>query len=161
MVARKALGSIALSTFPRLSGYPGNGDTGSGMSRDNAETIRLFYEAEPDGKDVLRYLDPAVELYPGIRTPDQDTRYVGHDGWKEFMVDAVGIWEAVEIEPSERFEVTENRILATEARILRGRDGIEIERELPTLFTFRDGLIVRVDGFTDRAEALKAAGLSE
>jgi len=42
-----------------------------------------------------------------------------------------------------------------------GHDGIEIERELPTLYTFRDGLIVRVDGFTDRAEALKAAGLSE
>lgn len=31
-------------------------------------------------------------------------------------------------------------------------------RHRAALFTFRDGLIVRVDGFTDRAEALKAAG---
>jgi ketosteroid isomerase-like protein len=67
----------------------------------------------------------------------------------------------VDIEPSERLEATENRILAIDKWLFRGRDGIEIERELPTLFTFRDGLIVRVDGFTDRAEALKAAGLSE
>jgi len=37
----------------------------------------------------------------------------------------------------------------------------EIERELPTLYTFRDGLIVRIDGFTEKAEALEAAGLSE
>jgi len=131
------------------------------MSPDNLDTLRAFYEAEPDGEDVLQYLDPAVELYPGIRTPDQDTRYVGHDGWKEFMVDAIGIWEAVDIEPSERLEATENRILAIDNWLFRGRDGIEIERELPTLFTFRDGLIVRVDGFTDRAEALKAAGLDQ
>jgi hypothetical protein len=134
---------------------------GSGMSRDNAETIRLFYEAEPDGEDILQYLDPAVELYPGIRTPDQDTRYVGHDGWKEFMVDAIGVWEAVDIEPIERLEATENRILAIDNWRFHGRDGIEIERELPTLFTFRDGLIVRVDGFTHRAEAVISAGLGQ
>ena len=131
------------------------------MSRDNAETIRLFYEAGPDGEDVLQYLDPAVELYPGIRTPDQDTRYVGFDGWREFMDDAIGTWEAVDIEPRERFEATDNRILAIDRWLFRGRDGIEIERELPTLFTFRAGLIVRVDGFIDRAEALKAAGLDQ
>ena len=131
------------------------------MSLDNLDTLRAFYEAEPDGEDVLQYLDPAVELYPGIRAPDQGTRYVGWDGWREFMADAIGSWEAVDIEPSERLEATENRILAIDSWLFRGRDGIEIERELPTLFTFRDGLIVRVDGFTDKAEALDAAGLSE
>jgi hypothetical protein len=131
------------------------------MSRDNAETIRLFYEADPGGEDILQYLDPAVELYPGIRTPDQDTRYVGRDGWREFMAVALGSWEAVDIEPSERLEATEGRILAIDSWLFRGRYGIEIERELPTLFTFRDGLIVRIDGFTDRAEALKAAGLDQ
>jgi hypothetical protein len=34
-------------------------------------------------------------------------------------------------------------------------------RHPAALFTFRDGLIVCVDDLTDRAEALKAAGLSE
>ena len=131
------------------------------MSEENIEVLRLFYEGEPDGEDVLQYLDPAVELYPGIEAPDQGMRYVGWDGWREFMADAIGSWKAVVIEPSERLEATENRILAIDNWLFRGRDGIEIGRELPTLFTFRDGLIVRVDGFTDRAEALKAAGLSE
>ena len=58
-------------------------------------------------------------------------------------------------------EASQNRILAIDHWSWRGRDGIEIERELPTLYTFRDGLVVRVEGFTDRAEALEAAGLSE
>ena len=131
------------------------------MSPNNLDILRAAYEAEPDGEDVLQYLDPAVELYPGIETPDQDTRYVGHDGWKEFMADAIGSWEAVVIEPSERLEATENRILAIDNWLFRGRDGIEIERELPTLYTFRDGLIVRIDGFGLSGETLEAAGLSE
>ena len=43
----------------------------------------------------------------------------------------------------------------------QGRDGIELERELPELFTLREGLIARLDGFTDRKQALEAAGLNE
>ncbi len=129
------------------------------MSRDNADTIRLFYEGDLDSDQIVQYLDPAVELYPGIRTPDQHTRYVGREGWREFVAGAIEVWESVEIEPKELLEATDDRMLAIDLWSFRGRDGIEIERELPTLFSFRNGLIVRIDGFTDRAEALEAAGL--
>ena len=55
-----------------------------------------------------------------------------------------------------------NPLQSIAVRVFRGRDGIEIDRELPrAIFTFRNGLIVRIDGFTDKAEALEAAGLSE
>ena len=148
--------SAGVTALRRIGSGAMTEDTGRAPADETSEE-----RAERFERDALQYLDPAVELYPGIRTPDQDTRYVGHDGWKEFMVDAIGLWEAVDIEPSERHEATENQILAIDNWLFRGRDGIEIERELPTLFTFRDGLIVRVDGFTDRAEALKAAGLPE
>jgi ketosteroid isomerase-like protein len=131
------------------------------MSQENVEILRLFYEAELNSDDVLQYLDPKVELYPGIRTPDQHTRYVGHEGWSEFIAGATEVWESVVIEPKERLKTTDDRILAIDRWLFGGRDGIELERELPTLFTFRNGLIVRIDGFTDTAEALEAAGLSE
>ena len=129
------------------------------MPRDNAETIRLFYEADPDGEDVLQYLDSELELYPGIRAPDQHEQYLGREGWSEFIEGAIGSWESVSIEPEERLEAAGNRILAIDRWRFRGRDGIAIERVLPTLYTFRDGLIVRIDGFTDRDEAREAAGL--
>jgi len=45
--------------------------------------------------------------------------------------------------------------------VLSREGGIEIERELPTLYTVRDGLTVRIDGFIDRADAFEAAGLQE
>ncbi|HEY6654177.1 MAG TPA: nuclear transport factor 2 family protein, partial [Solirubrobacterales bacterium] len=88
------------------------------------------------------------------------TRYVGREGWSEFIAGATEAWESVTIEPREIIE-TGDRILAIDRWVFRGRDGIEIDRELPTIFNFRNGLIVRIDGFTDKAQALEAAGLSE
>ena len=44
---------------------------------------------------------------------------------------------------------------------MRARDGIETGFQLTDIYTFRDGLIIRIDGFRERAEALEAAGLSE
>lgn len=131
------------------------------MSRGNKETLRLFYEVDPDDEEILELLDPEVELYPGIEAPDQGMRYVGREAWREFIREAFEAWESVHIEPKERLEATSDRILAIDMWRFSGRDGIKIERELPTLFTFRHGLIVRIDGFTDKAEALEAAGLSK
>ena len=131
------------------------------MSRDNKETLRRFYEAGFDSEEILRFLDPEVELYPGIETPDQHQRYVGREGWSEFVEGAIEVWESVAIEHKEMLETADDRILGIDRWLFTGRDGIEIERELPTLFTFRDGLIVRIDGFTDKTDALEAAGLRE
>lgn len=129
------------------------------MSRDNVEILQRFYEVDLGSDDLLQYMDSDVELYPGIRAPDQGTRYVGHEGWKQFIGEATEAWELVDIEPEERLETPDNRILAIDRWLFRGRDGIEIERQLPTLFTFKNGLIARIDGFTDLAEAREAAGL--
>jgi hypothetical protein len=39
--------------------------------------------------------------------------------------------------------------------------GVETEIQLTEVYAFRDGLVVSVDGFREKAEALEAAGLSE
>ena len=133
------------------------------MSEENVERLRLMYEAfnRRDFDAALPYFDPKVEFSPGILPPDQDTDYLGRQGVREWMRAATEPWVKVTAEPIERIEISSGRLLAIDRWLFGGRDGIEIERELPTAFTFRDGLIVRVDGFTDKAEALEAAGLSE
>jgi ketosteroid isomerase-like protein len=133
------------------------------MSEENVEILRAFAEAfnARDFDDAQRYLDPAVEINPGVQAPDHDSKLLGHQGWKEFIRIAIGGWEAATAEPQQRIETEDGRILSIDLWRLRGREGIEIERELPTLYTFRDGLIVRIDGYTEKAEALEAAGLTE
>ena len=132
------------------------------MSQENMEIIRRGYESFNRGEidALLQSYDPEVELYPGVRTPDQDTRYSGRQGMKEFFRGATEAWETVTVEPKELIECGDNRILAIDRWQFFGRQGIEIDVELPTLFSFRDGFIVRIDGFTDKSEALKAAGLA-
>ena len=46
------------------------------MSEENVESIRRGYESfnRGDIDALLQSYDPEVELYTGIRTPDQDTR---------------------------------------------------------------------------------------
>ena len=126
--------------------------------------LGAFYEAwnRGDIDDGLTYVDPDVEVYPGVQAPDAETQYLGHHGFRDFFVTiASGPWETVTAEPKEVVETEDDRILSIDNWRFRGRDGIQIDRELPNLFTFRDGLISRVQGFTNRAEALEAAGLSE
>jgi ketosteroid isomerase-like protein len=133
------------------------------MSQEDIKILRAFNEAfnHRDFDDATKYLDRAVEIYPGVMAPDHDSKLFGHEGWKEFIRVAIQAWEAATAEPLERIVTEDGRILSIDLWRLRGREGIEIERELPTLYTFRDGLIVRIDGFTEKADALEAAGLSE
>lgn len=132
------------------------------MSGEDLENLRLMYEAfnRREFDAALSYFDPEVEFYPGILPPDQDADYRGRKGVSEWMRAATEPWVAVTAESKERLEIASDRFLAIDKWIFQGRDEIEIERELPTAFTFRGGLIVRVDGFTDKVEALKAFGLN-
>ena len=77
----------------------------------------------------------------------------------EWIRNVSDAWIAATVEPEERIELASDRILAIDRWRFRGRDGTEVEEELPTAYTFRDGLIVRINGFTDRAEAFAALGL--
>jgi ketosteroid isomerase-like protein len=68
-------------------------------------------------------------------------------------------WETVTAEAEEMLEAPDGRILVLDRWRFRGRGGIEIVSELANLYAFRDGLIVRIDGYTDRAEGRAAVGL--
>jgi hypothetical protein len=135
------------------------------MSEENVRILRAFYEKFNRGgriEDVLHYVDPAVEVHPGVIAPDSKAEYYGRQAFRDFFDGIViGPWETVTIEPTEMIEADDGRILSLDLWRFRGRDGIEIDRELPNLFTLRHGLITRIDGFTDRVQALEAAGLPE
>ena len=131
------------------------------MSEQNIETLGRLNEAfnRRDIDDAMQCLDPEVELHPGIQVPDEESRYLGRDGLREWFLSATEPWEAITVEHKELVDRPGDRVLAVERWVFRGRDGIELELELPNVYTFRDGLIVRIDGFTDESEALEAVGL--
>jgi ketosteroid isomerase-like protein len=132
------------------------------MSGENIESLRRLNDAfnRSDIDDAKQYLDPDVVLHPGVQVPDEESHYVGRDGLINWFLSATDPWEMIRVEHKEVID-HEDRVLAIELWTFRGRDGIELELELPNVYTFRDGLIVQIDGFTDKAKALEAVGLAE
>jgi ketosteroid isomerase-like protein len=131
------------------------------MPEENLEVLARLNEAfnRRDVDAALRCLHHDAELHPGIAVPDEDPVYAGHGGLTRWFANALEPWEAISVEQEEVIESPPDRVLAVERWRFRGRDGLELELELPNVYTFRDGLIVRIDGFTERSDARAAAGL--
>ena len=129
----------------------------------NIDTLRALYEAlnRGDFEGLLHYLHPEVEIHPAVGGElDFGSVYRGRDGMRRFMETAWGGFEMA-VEPQEMIRAPGDRILATERWQLRARDGVETKQQLTDVYTFRDGLVVSIEGFREKAAALEAAGLSE
>jgi ketosteroid isomerase-like protein len=134
------------------------------MSQENVEKLNAFYEMvnRREFDDAVQYLHPEIEICPALGGQlDVRRRYRGHPEAMQLMETISEGVEGIEtrVEPEEAVEVGDDRVLRVEHWRPRGLQGIETEIELAHVYTFRDGLIARIDGFTDKAEALEAAGL--
>ena len=131
------------------------------MSAENVEVVRtLTRVAGGDLTGRLEFMAPEVELHMSGVFPDLPPVYSGHDGVRQFVERFVETWE--ELAPDTyRFEDLGDRVLTLTHMRGRGRDGIEVVLEMGHVWTFRDGLITRMDAFADPGKALGAAGLSE
>jgi ketosteroid isomerase-like protein len=128
----------------------------------NLDLVRALHEAfnRRDFNEALRYADPAVVLCPALTGLDVQPIYQGRAAVKQFFDTITEAWESYVIEIQEAIEAPPDRVVVVERWRARGRQGIEFDFELNDVYTVRDGVLIRVDGFTDRAAALAAVGLS-
>ena len=122
------------------------------MSQENVEVVRQFILLEVD--QALEYADPDI-----VWNPTEESAAQGHDAVRASLVRWKSEWDDYELRPEE-FEHRGDRVVV--AVCLRGRgraSGVEVDARFYDVFTLRDGKIVRMDQFTQRSEALEAAGL--
>jgi ketosteroid isomerase-like protein len=133
------------------------------MSRENVEIVRGTYPAfnRRDIPAFLASLDPEVEWIP-IMAALEGRVYRGHDGVRQWIEDLAADWEHFEVQ-TEDFVDLGDRVLVLGHWRARGRgSGIELEDQAAAwLSELRDGKIVKMRTYSDRREALDAAGLSE
>jgi ketosteroid isomerase-like protein len=102
------------------------------MFQPDAEWISVFAPKKSQGTGMLRSLDD----------------------W----LDASEEWR---VEAEEIIDGTDNRVLSVIRVSIRGRgSGVPVEQRLYPVLTLRKERIARIHDFTDREEALEAAGLS-
>jgi ketosteroid isomerase-like protein len=131
------------------------------MSQENVDAVRRGVGAFPDLERMLSYADPDCELHSAIVGGAEGNIYRGHEGLRMWLMDSFESFEELTNEWSE-FRDLGDRVLAFGHVKARARgSGMKIDSPMGWIFTVRRGKFVKAEGFLSRAEALKAAGLSE
>ena len=129
------------------------------VSERYADLIRRGYEAwnAGDRSWVLEHLSPDVEWITPPDDPDHG-RYVGHDAVIEFWDQWRSAVGQLEFEIRELIEAPPHVLVITRRSGTGIQSGLPVSDEICQVFTFDDGLCVRVQEFYDRTAAMQAAG---
>ena len=128
------------------------------MSQENVEIVRELVEAVQRGDftEAVTHLAPDVAYIVSQEGPAHGPEAV-RAMWERWE----GEWEETEM-VHEEFIDAGDHVVVTTHEWGRGREtGIEVDGRFFNIFTLRNGKVVHKVEFTERAEALAAAGLRE
>src|SRR5215207_846711 len=132
------------------------------VSQANVEFIRRLYQAldSRDLKSVEQLTHVDAEWIPDSRVGEGPIR--GRQNVLKFFLDRAEMFGDLRTEVERVREAPDDKVLAF-IRVAGhgGESGAGFEIRIAHLWTIRDGLVVRGEGYGDREEALEAAGLSQ
>jgi len=143
------------------------------MSRENVKLVGRVWPGRADmvefvragsnfPPDVLALFEPNAEIEfvtgaPGV----PNLRFEGLEGFAQGWTDWLIPFDRYELDPQEIIDAGDEVLVMTHVRARTRRDGVVVEHDPAAAVTVRDGRIVRVRFFLERAEALAAVGLGE
>src|SRR5262245_2855275 len=132
------------------------------MSQDNVEIVRKIYPAWERGDfSSVEWADPEIEFRIQSGADETAGRGVEAMGraWREWL----SAWADFRSVANEFIDIGDQVLVLAEFRGRGKTSGLSVEamHEGAALFTVRDGKVVALTPYTDRDEALEAAGLSE
>ena len=102
----------------------------------------------------------SIGTSPRTPLPDFPTHGTGRDAFVRHMAGYIAGWNDYEATAEELIDGGDDVVLVLHERARLGASDVILERNLPTVWTVRDGRSVRVRVLKTRAQALEAAGLS-
>jgi len=141
------------------------------MSQENVDLVRRWLSEFADpaslqnvaagGTDLAPYFQPDLEIVNFSEGP-LTKPYRGHAGMRQWVSESFAEIDDAWVELDEVLASGQSHVVITvRFHGTMGFSGIPVDAPLAVLYRFRDGKIDYVQGFTDSAEALEAAGLSE
>jgi ketosteroid isomerase-like protein len=132
------------------------------MSLDKMQVIRTAFEGlnKGDWDTALKDFAPDFVFDNSQDLGEWRGVHTGADQAKDVWQRLTEAWETI------RYEIVElipadDHVLSHQTASFRGRGGIEVETRTNWVWTFREGKVIRVETFGERADALEAAGLRE
>ena len=139
--------------------FGGTRDTAGAMSQENVEVVLRSIEAfEHDEEAWLSTFDPAFEWHP-IEEGHSPAR--GHEAAVRVRRRWLENWEGHQIDVEETKDGADSVVASSHITGRGKRSGVEVDLRIYMYFKLRDGKIVYLYEYADRAEALEAAGLRE
>ena len=128
------------------------------MSQKNEEIVREAWDAysRRDYDRVAGFHDPhivVITLEDGAVYGNDDV-IANYERWND-------AWEGAETTLEEVIGHGDRVFLAVRFQARGRASGVEVETRLYEVYTLRDGKVLRIDEYEQRAEAIEAAGLSE
>jgi ketosteroid isomerase-like protein len=132
------------------------------MSEENLESSRQMWDRflADDMPEALAFLDAEIEVHDVPQLPDASV-YRGHQGYLQQIENFRQAFSEMAYEPLEFIDVDDKVVCVVRATGIAKVGGLEGEATYAQLETWRDGKVVRIQYFTDKDEALEAAGLRE
>jgi ketosteroid isomerase-like protein len=134
------------------------------MSQENVEAVRRLFDAAArrDAETIREIHDPNVTWAMSPEVGPDSGVYHGFDG----LVKAFGLWvgqfEDHWLELDEVISSGKHQVVSVWRDGGRGRaSGVPVERSGAFVHTFLEGMVINIQQFTTKAEALKAVGVSE
>ena len=124
------------------------------------ETVRRAFAFEIYGEGDRADAEEIFDFHVVVNPTEEGASY-GLDSIRDNFEHWKSAWEELEVKVEELIDAGD-RVLLTAHHRGRGRgSGIEVDTRLYSVYTLRDGRVIRLDEFAERSEALEAAGLSE
>jgi ketosteroid isomerase-like protein len=123
----------------------------------NLEHLReIFQRFNESGEIGFDEVDPEVELHGRPDVPDRQV-WRGVDGVRAFLAKTAEHFDPIRWEPREMVALGRHVIVSTHVTACGAASGAPIEFDEGQLWAFRDGLIVRLQGFPTVDDAHAAA----
>jgi ketosteroid isomerase-like protein len=131
------------------------------MSRENVELVRRVWEAflAADLETALSTCDPEIE-WDGTNLPDGHVGR-GYDVIMDHIARWTDMWEDWNVELEQVIDAGGEQVVVFIRETGRSSSGLDMDERHGELYTVRDGMIVRRQGFSDPNEALEAAAARE
>jgi ketosteroid isomerase-like protein len=136
------------------------------MSQEALAILRRGYEAFNRGdpsvilKLAKEVASPDVEWGATGAFPGVDSTYRGPEAMREWMNVIRSAWQEFEVTLDEVLYDGDDVVVVTELLRGRGREsGAEVEMRVYSVYRFEEGKLRKREAFTDRDDALEAAGL--
>ena len=132
------------------------------MSQENVEVVSKIYEAFAAGdiESLLSRVDPEIEFDLSDRLPDEGL-HRGREAYRQFLKRTFELWADFRVEVGELLDAGDAVVALIHTSATGRTSGIEIDERVGHIFWLRDETPFRFKVFSDRKDALEAAGLSD